>query len=87
MRGRTTDSQEACMADFIAEKRNVDSSWVAETFTKYVLKVVLFKLNSLFLGRTWHLLKCIVNVTCVFDMLSFIKRLNVLCPGFIRSVL
>ena len=82
------------MADFVVERRNVDFHVVAETFTKYVLKVnpivlvgimncaslydkILYKNHGFsieirvkVLFGAWHLLlKCIVNVTCVFDMM------------------
>ena len=39
----------ACMADFVVERRNVDFHVVAETFTKYELKVVLFKPDRIIL--------------------------------------
>ena len=45
----------ACMADFVVERRNVDFHVVAETFTKYVLKVVLFKPDRI----SWYYELCV----------------------------
>ena len=43
------------MADFVVERRNIDFHGVAETFTKYVLKVVLFKPNRI----SWYYELCV----------------------------
>ena len=43
------------MADFVVERRNIDFHVVAETFTKYVLKVLLFKSDRI----SWYYILCV----------------------------